>query len=246
MTLPLVTDVLDRVARSVSVDAPSSWAGAIDAEHVEIRDDFLVETAEEILDRLDLPSPIGSTYTITGDGSGSYSLPTDFSRLTRDPMAVYESTTIRRALIGVTDDNSWQYLQDIGTTGAERFYRITGFPEEYTMEIYRDPSTPITVYVNYVTDKWVGTPNAGTQTPTSSFTADTQTLLLPRRLVEAGTIARWRERYGVVSDDKRMEFESLITRYSNDSRNRRSVRFGGAADPGKPWDIPVPDYIPSS
>jgi hypothetical protein len=54
---------------------------------------FLLETVDDILERVDLPSPIGAQIVITGTGSEDYALPSNFKRLQRDPMSVYETTT---------------------------------------------------------------------------------------------------------------------------------------------------------
>lgn len=101
--MTLVTEALDRAARQVSVASPSSWISASEDEHVEIRDDFLMETVDDILERIDLPSPIGAQVTIAGDGSASYALPADFKRLQRDAQAVFDDAQDRVVLPVTTD-----------------------------------------------------------------------------------------------------------------------------------------------
>ena len=141
--MTLVTDALDRIARQVSIDQPASWLTATDDEHVEIRDDFLLETVDNILERLDLPSPIGKQTTITGDGSETYSLPSDFKRLQRDVAAVYETTTVRRICTPITDDGSWTYLKEVGSAGATRYYRLSGYDGNWSISFFRNPSANI-------------------------------------------------------------------------------------------------------
>lgn len=241
--MTLITDALDRIARQVSIDAPTSWVSATEDEHLEIRDDFMLECVDEILERLDLPSPIGKQFTLNGDGSETYSLPSDFKRTMRDPMAVYETTTVRRACTPVTDDGHWTYLKEIGSTGAERFYKIEGYDGNYTISIYREPESSIEVIVSYVSKNWKANSSG---TVGSTFTDSGDVLLLPRRIVEVGTVMRWRERRGLDSSIKRAEFETELNRLSNDRRTRRSIYFGEPYERRLPWDIPVPDQIPTS
>lgn len=241
--MTLITDVLDRIARQVSTQAPANWITTSEQEHVEIRDDFMLETVDDILERLDLPSPIGKTYTLTGDGSETYSLPSDFKRLQRDVLAVYETTTVRRALIPATDDGFYTHLKEIGSTGADRYYKITGYDGNYSISIYREPESAIEVKIAYVSNLWMANSSG---TAGSAFTATDDVLLLPRRVVEVGSVMRWRERQGLDNSRKQQEYESLIERLSNDSRSRRSVYFGEPYERRRPWDIPVPDMIPSS
>jgi len=78
----------------------------------------------------------------------------------------------------------------------------------------------------------------------SSFTDSGDVLLLPRRIVEVGTVMRFRERNGLPFEAHRMQYEMLMQRMSNDRRTRRSIHFGEPEARIAPWDVPVPDYIP--
>lgn len=237
--MTLIVDALSRAARQCSVTAPSSWLSATEDEHVEIRDDFLLETVEDIQDRIDLPSPIGAQYTIAGDGSETYSMPSQFKRLQRDVMAVYDQS-LERPCVPVTDDGSWTHLKETGTTGVYKFYRLTGYEGNYSLSIYSEPSTNIVV--SYVTNYWMATSGG---TVGSALTDTDDVLLLPRRLVEAGIVWRFRERRGLPFQDKFMEYEVMMSRLSNDSRGRRNINF---AEPvaNVRWQELVPAVIPSS
>lgn len=233
-----ITAILARVARQCSVDAPSSWVTATSDEHVELRDDFLMEAVDEVRDRIDAPAPVSAQFVITGDGSGTYALPSNFRRLHRDGMAVYETTTVRRRLHPVTDDGMWTHLQTIGTTGGDRFYKIEGG----NILLYREPASAISVTVSYVTQNWMK--NAA-GTAGSEFTAEDDEVLMPRRLIEAGMIWRFRERQGLPFAAKKAEFEAELSRYSNDARGRRKIDMAPMVGGRRPWDIPVPDEIPT-
>lgn len=236
--MTLIVDALNRIARAVSLAAPSSWLSAAQDEYVEIRDDFLQETVADIADRVDLPSPIGAQVTITGTGVEAYALPADFLRLQRDMSAVYDVTQ-QRFGIPIESDGGWTDLKARGASGADRYFRITGYRGAYSMSFYRPPASNITV--SYISENWKATAAgvAGTM-----FTDATDVLLMPRRVVEVGTVWRWRERKGLPFDAKYSEYEALLSRLANDSRLRRKINFGDRKLVR--WQDRVPAFIPAS
>lgn len=235
----LITDSLTRAARQCSIRAPSSWVTATSMEHMEIRDDFLVDTADDILDRVDLPSPIGAQTTVTGTGVETYALPADFKRMQRDRLSVYD-TLYDDGAIPVTSDGAWTELDQLGITGAQRYYRVTGYDGAFSISLQTELATGDTVIVHYVSTSWTALNGIGK----ASFTDPDDILLLPNRLVEAGIIWRWRERKGLPFQDKFSEYEALMARLANDSRGRRTVSLGGKKLVR--WQDRVPAYIPAS
>lgn len=235
----LVTAALDRIARQCAVTPPTSWITATRLDHVEIRDDFFMETIDDILERIDLPSPIAGQVQITGTGAETYDLPADFRRLQRDEMAVYDPQLDRR-LVPITNDGEWTYLKDIGTTGIIHYYRLRGFDGNWQIDIYTEPPTGRVIEVHYITNNWMAN-EAGTVG--EALTSETDVLILPRRLVETGTVWRYRERRGLPYQDKYNEYEMLLARLSNDTRGRRKVQFGEPVMNVK-WQDKIPSWIP--
>lgn len=238
-----VSSAMDRAARRCSLAVPSSWIGATQLTHKELRDDFLPETVDELLDRIDWPSPIGKVDTIAGDGSTNYALNSDFKRLARDPMAVYETTTTRRTGIPVQSDGDWNHLNEVGNAGANRYFRLKGYDGAFTMDFYKALATGDEVKVSYVSTLWMATSGG---TAGSAWTDDTDILLLPRRLIELGVIWRFRERKGLPYADYLAEYEARVSRAGNDSRTTRIIDTSGVREAYHPMRVPVPDYIPSS
>lgn len=243
-----VVETLDRIARQCSVTGPTSWITATRDTHVEIRDDFLQETVSDILDRLDLPGPIGKSTTLVGgagttnaDGSETFSLPTDFLRMQRGELAVYDQQQDRPA-VPVSEDGQWSYLTDLGAAGVVKYYRTRGYEGAYEVDVYDALGTGRELTVHYIADAWMAT-SAGVVG--NMLTAEGDVLILPRRVVEAGTVWRFRERRGLPYQDKYNETELLMSRLSNDSRNRRVVNMGGREQTVR-WQDLVPDFIPSS
>lgn len=237
--MTLVTDVLDRAARQCSVTAPSEWITATEDSVVELRDDFLPETVEDIQDRVDLASPMGAQTTITGDGSASYSLPAAFRRLQRDRLAVYDAY-LNRPCVPIMTDGNWTAIQDIAVTGTDRFYRVTGYDGTYSIEFYSAPTSAISITVSYVSNNWI----INSSSYKTGFTDSMDTILLPRRLVESGIVWRYRERKGMPYQDKYMEYEAMLARLSNDSRVRRAITYGQPKV--MRWQDILPPYIPTS
>lgn len=119
----------------------------------------------------------------------------------------------------------------------ERHYRITGYDGAWTIWFQGAPSAGTTIRVSYVSTSWAINGSAK-----ATFDDPSDVLLLPRRVVEAGIVWRWRERKGLPYQDKYMEYEALIARLSNDTRGRRVINFGERKTVR--WQDDVPSYIP--
>lgn len=235
--MSLVVDVLSRAARQISVTPPSSWVSATETEHVEIRDDFLRQTCDDLLDRVDWPQPVGLTYDVVGTGVEDYALPANFKRLQRQPLSVYDGQ-LDTAAVPVHTEGEWVAIHDVGATGALRYYRLFGYDGAWQIGFLPVPSTTITL--SYVTTRWMVS-SGGTYG--NMLTAETDILLLHDKLVETGIIWRWRERRGLPFGDKYTEHEALLARVVNDMKGRRSIAFGQTR--AVRWQDLVPVEIPT-
>jgi len=254
-----VADILDRAARQCSVASPASWVSATDPTALEFKD-FLDETREDIVARCDWIGPISKTVVITGTGDENYDLPPDFLRLQRDDYAVYERFRTRRPCVPVTRDGEWEYIDELGVTGAYRFYRLQGYDGNWGIGFKMPLDAGLTVVVSYVSKNWVRNPNVAAwvdegpsfednwvenpEFAKSSFATDDDVCLLPRRLVEAGIVWRFRRRKALPYQDVLSEYEILMARTLADTRTRRKIDFSGRPVLRSPFDIPVPDFIP--
>lgn len=235
-----VAEVMDEAARECSLTPPTSWITTTTASFLEFKQ-FLTETVDEVLERVDWPDPIAQDTTITGDDTADYDLPSDFKRLTRDPLTVYEATRTRRAGIPVTSNGQWTHLNDIGSADGNRYFRLSGDEEDgFVIEFYPTPATGDSITVSYISKNWLK--SAGTAGATW-LTAD-DTLLLPKRLIKSGVIWRFRRRKGLAYADRLAEYEGILARMRNDARVIRSVDMGGGGAMRNPFDIAIPDYIP--
>ena len=230
-----VVDVLNRAARQCSITPPSSWLTSAEPVVREIID-FLEETVDDVLERVDVVQPISKKLIITGLDQEAYALPSNYKRLTRGEFAVYERFRTRRACVPVSDDGQWEYIKELGTAGAYRFFRVRGYDENHFIDFQRPLEAGISVVVHYVSKNWICGQKA-------EFTQEEDEIALPRRLIEAGIVFRFRERKGLEFTDKQAEYEAILARMINDSRTRRVLNFGAVAG-RHPWDIPIPDFIP--
>ena len=239
-----VTAALNRIARKCSVQAPTSWISATREDHVEIRDDFFNETVEDIFDRVDPPKPISSEITLTAgtgttnaDGSETHDLPTDFLRLQKNDWSMYDDLQDRPA-VPIESDGYWTHLTDVGSVGSIKIYRLAGYDENFTVDIYR-PTGPVVCH--YISKNWMA--NAA-GTAGSMYTAETDVLLLPRTLVESGTSFRFRKRRGLPFQADYLEYEAKMRRLISNSKRYSTIKMGGRKFVD--WRALVPAYIPDS
>lgn len=238
----LVTDALDRVARACSLEPPNSWLSETRAAYVEIRDDFLLQTVDDIRQRKDTIEPIRRTLAITGTGASRYSLNSGVVRLTRDPLAVYETDPVRRACLPLRSEGEWTHLNQVGSAGTKRFYKLLGHPGGYQIDFYPALPSGASVSYSYITSVWLKGPSNEEK---SAFTEAQDYLVIPRDIVEAGTTARFRRRRGMDYADYESEYEQKLARFSDDFGRITIVNFGQGED-SHPMRAPVPDYIPSA
>lgn len=236
-----IVSILNRCARKCSIPQPSAWITATEAAAVELRDDFLLETVEELHKRFDWPSPIGAQTVISGDGNTNYALPTNFIRLTQREDAIYETANIRRYALPVTSDGEWTALNDLGTGAGGRWYRIKGFEGNHTIDFYPAPATGESITVSYVSTLWMQSSGG---TDGSAFTDSEDVSLFPRRILELGIVWRFRERKGLPFQTEHTQYESWLATNANRAKGIRKISFGPGGGGIRPIKPPAPDFIP--
>lgn len=245
-----VASVMNKVARECSVARPSSWIGVTEDSHEDLVD-FLDDTIKELQKRVDWEEPLGADVVIEGSTNissdtdqSTHELPTNFYRINRDDLAVYERTTTRRRGLPITTSGKWTALQSVGTAGAYRYWRITGYPGNYEISFFRPLGTNDRLTIAYMTDYWVASTSG---TLSNQWTSDDDILLFDDRLVQLGVRWRWLRQKGLPYDDYLSEYEAYLSREAGDNRNIRKIVIGETGDEFRaPWDVPVPDFIPPS
>lgn len=236
-----VKDTLDRAARRCSITPPSSWISSTTKDGYTFKD-ILQETVEEMLARVDWPEPITKEATITYTGSEPHSLPTDFLRTTRDDAAVFETSPVRRYCHPVKTNGEWTNLEQLGASGGARYYRITGDESAgFSIEFFQPLETGASVTVSYVSRNWLRI----SSTEGEDWTDAAAVLLLDPEVVRLGVVWRFRERKGLPHTDIMADYEAKLARAANDRRGIRTINMGDQPA-RKPWEFPLPDFIPSS
>ena len=233
----LVKDIMDDTARECSITPPSSWLSDTGTTFVQFRN-FLKSSVRELLQRHDWAA-ISTDTTFTGAGS-SFDLPSDFLRLCEDENAVYETSPMRRRVMPIPVRGSWTETQEWNWTGVQRYYRLQGSTIEFLDTLPADAE----IKMAYVQDTWlVDVDDARSNT----WDGIGDVSLIPGHLIQLNLVWRWRRHKGMTYADRKAEFESEFARAVGDDGPTRRVEFTGRKpDERRPWQLPVPDFIPSS
>ena len=237
--MPTVAEVMNDAADTVSITIPTAWTSSTNKKTYRDLLRCLRQTVDDMQKRADWPD-LTLDYDVAGDGSASYDLPDAFKRVSRDDLAVYE-TGLRRGCIPIATNGDWTYLTETGTAANERYYRISGTESAgYSIEFFQPLETGDTVTVSYVSRNWFTVSSV----PGYLWTDEGAELMLPRETVFAGVVFRWRQSKGVAYLSYKVDYEKMLAGEANDARGIRKISFGSPRPTRKPWDIPIPDYIP--
>lgn len=230
-----ISALMDNVAGDCSVNPPSVWSTATQLTYTEAKR-FLFQAAGEILQRKDFAATTFDA-SFAGDGvSGSFDLPADFLRLTRDDGAVLELSPNRRACTPIRTNASWTYLESRGAIGVGRWYRVVG----NQIEFFQTLPDGGQIVASYVTTQWI----MGGSAKSSDWSSESDTPMLPARLLELGTIWRWRRKKGMAYADQQIEYEMELSRRANDDRGQQVIDMNGPANVGRRWRVGPNDIPP--
>lgn len=229
--MDLIKDSMDDVARECGVAVPSLWASNTDDTYVQIKM-YMRQAASEMLERIDWQD-CTLNQVITGSGTNSYPLNEDFKRPTRDFNTVFGNSPQRWAFAPITTNGDWTQLQSWGALSTY-FYRFTGTDIQFSQTI----NSPDQITLAYVTKNWI---NSGGNR-VAAWTDDADTSYLPGRLLELGTIWRWKRKMGLDYASVLGEYETELSRRSADDRQQQKIGFGKTL-PDRlitPYDITPP------
>ena len=132
----------------------------------------------------------------------NYSLPSDFDRLVND---TFWNQDQHRALIGATTAETWRILKDSATLGVgdEEFYRI----RNNEIVIHQTPTVAENYVFEYITKNIV---KSSTNTPQTSFLADTDIPVIDEYIVKLDTTWRWLKNNGRAYAEEKITAEKAI------------------------------------
>lgn len=238
MTWP-IAEYMNAAAIECAVPRPAGWVAATGTNETVLKA-FLQDTTREVIRRNDWKQ-LTTSFDLVGSGAESFSLPTDFLRLATGDNAVYENAPNERPCVPVHRDGDWVELKSRNWSGVQRFFRLRG----NEIDFFQPVPTGGIVTLSYTSRNW--TTKADGTTPSDAWSADTDVSLLPGHILQLGVVWRFRRHKGLQYLDRKVEYEAELARAIADDRPVGKVSFDGNRDmPRNPFEVPVPDFIPSS
>ena len=226
-----ILDVIKDVAAVVGIDIPDAVYGDPDRTAVELR-----ALAEEMADRIAASRDwlaLTRDFTITGDGvADTHALPADFERFRMD--ADFLST-----------DNGFTLSRVEGPRAAlAASYSATTVTGQWGLRdglFYARPALALGdgVVGLYITRNKVRSAEGATK---ETFTADTDTFVLPERVLKLGMIWQWKENKGLPFDVAFGNYQEALGRAAAHEGTRGIIEFGGKryfdhVKPAWPWVV---------
>lgn len=159
---------------------------------------LLRRAGEEIVRRHDWGALVKVQDYATNGASTGFTVPSDFQRLVKNSAVSYGTANFIR---GGLSDAEWR-LQ-ARQSGAAHRYRLMGSTLQ-VLPAVSSANTPITV--QYVSRNWVVN---GVGAPVAAPVADTDTSLLPERLVTSCLVWMWKRL-------KKQSYQSELAEYEDD------------------------------
>lgn len=195
---------------------PTNFFGSTEKFELEIAD-LINEVAEDIARYQDWEG-LQAVSALTANGvATSLPLPADYSRMLKN--SVVRSSAYR--LWGLTRyDNINDYLQDVasGFRVAPGGWIITGG------QIKFNPAPTGTASFPYISSYWATGVNGVRK---SQFDTDTDTFVLPERLLKLGLIWRWRENKKLDASGDQEAFTKALDEYAVSDGGSRVYRYNG-------------------
>lgn len=225
---------MQSAALRVTGDRPTVFFGSTRKTEQELAD-LANEVAADIAKSHDWQA-LTSVRTMNGDGTTVlFNLPGDYDRMLVNT-DIQDTTSWAWGYRHITDMNDFLYWQ------ARDFQPSPGGWTIYGNAMHFVPAPPdgqnaVFPYISrfYARD-------SGTQALKGAFDADTDTFLLPERLLTLGLVWRWRENKGLPFDGDQEAFMKAISEYaakdrgSSVYRRRPRMTFPGTAL-AWPWEL---------
>lgn len=208
---------------------PQTFFGGSGTFEIEIAD-LVNEVADDIAKYRDWQALV-RTASIGGDGvTTEYDLPDDYDRM---PVSSEVMDLTSWGYIRFTDINTFLLAQSSGFTGTPGGWIIYADKLRFSPA----PSEPATF--PYITKNWA---RAASEQPKSVFSLDTDTFLLPERLLTLGLVWRWREMKKLDASGDQEAFIKALDEYAAKDggsrvQRRNSSRLFPGTRPAWPWEL---------
>lgn len=181
--------ILQNVLVEIGLDLPDAQLSSESFEMRQLRT-FMNAAGQDISRRAEW-SRLSVDWTVAG-GLGAVDLPDDFFEMAEQG-AVRVNTSGFHPIRSVVAPEQWEFLSARGST--QPYYHLKGGQLLFAPALPADGAR-----VRYVSQNWVQ--------GRSTVEQNGDTILIPERLVEKGTIWRWKRQKGLPFDDCLAEFEA--------------------------------------
>lgn len=157
-------------------------------------------------------------------------LPTGFSYIVNDTIW---NRTLRRPVYGPKSQQDWQQAKAMNINGPFNSYRI----KDDSIYFYPVPVAGQTCAYEYMSNHWIRTLDGGTST---TFTTDSDTLILDDKLTLLGLLWRWQAAKGLDYSENFAKYEAKINDMMGRDAGKPTLNLNG----GNVYDIQPVAVIP--
>jgi hypothetical protein len=198
--LDIISGQATGAAVRCGLTAPSSLFGSSDP-NAPLLIALAQEEGEDLSRRHDWQA-LKVDYTVpTLAAEAQTALPADYDRMLPD--GEWWNRTIGLKYIGPTDDTTWGAIKALNVTGATGYWRLQGGGPK----IFPAPTAGQTLAFPYISKNWARS-NLGVGK--AVFTADTDTVVMPERLMSLGIIWRWKKDKGFAYAEHMASYERAL------------------------------------
>lgn len=178
--------------------------------------DLVNEVAQDIAKYQDWQA-LTKVALVTADGSSEYDLPTDYDRqlLSSD---LQQRTNWMWGYTHITDINDFLFQQNTGWNGVPGGWIIYGGKLRFSPAPSGETQYP------YITKNYA---LGSDSTPKPQFDADTDSFVLPERLLTLGLVWRWRENKKLDASGDQEAFVKALDEYAGKDSGSSIIRFNG-------------------
>lgn len=188
--------------------------------------DFINEVAQDVAKYQDWQALV---RVASIGGSDSVALPSDYDRMTIDA-DVQNAANWMWGYQHILDMNEYLFRKNSGWSPWPGGWIM------YQDRIHFSPSPTGAAQFPYITKHWARPANGGADKP--AFTEDTDSFLLPERLLTLGLVWRWRENKKLDFTGDQDAYAKALDEYGTKDGGSRVMRFGPRRRPlstSVPW-----------
>src|SRR5882672_2469038 len=221
--------IVQEAAGSLSLPVPTTIVGNANASEV-LWLNLAKREGNELARRHDWQNlVVQKTWTSTATEAQSSAMGSDFDRPMPDPEIWNRTSNLR--YIGPVASNEWERLRSGVSGGVIGWWRLIGG----AVNIFPAPTAGQTLAWEYMSKNWCQSSGGTGQ---STWAADTDTGVIPERLLSLGLTWRWLRSKGMDYAEDMATYEREMERATSRDRAIRVMSVGAS----RPDDYPAQPY----